>query len=336
MSQYDFDELLQKYLAGSCDPAEEKYILAWYQTMITDSVESVPAGEQEAIRQRVWQKLAANTTNRVRKRSRAVPYLLAAAACVALLVAAGVWQYNTRTPPTQTTAERTQLQGSIETRNISPTPQVIKLEDGTTITLKPGSRLSYPEHFGQHDRTVFLKGEALFRVKRNTSKPFIVHTGELITEVLGTSFTIKSYEGAKDIEVAVLTGRVSVYQATDRAIRNRKEVILKPNEQLAYNTSRKQLIPGLVKQPVQVIPVNQPVNFVFDAAPLPDVLARLQAVYGIDIFLESDAMSTCVLNADLSELTLFSQLELICKSMNARYEVRGTSIFIKSQGKGCQ
>lgn len=340
MSQYDFDELLQKYLAGACDPAEERLILDWYQTMITQSTVPVDAREKEAIRQRVWRKLAGSTIGSPKHRLQTALYWypFAVAACVAFLLAfAGVWLSHSglRTAITQPLTQPPYRE-NIEIRNSSRSPQVITLEDGTLITLKPTGVLSCPAHFGRQNRTVYLKGDAFFQVKKDPAKPFIVHTGDLITEVLGTSFTIKSYEGAKDIEVSVLTGRVSVYQAADRAIRNRKEVILKPNEQIAYTTQSRQLIPRLVEDPVQVTPRSQPISLIFDDTPLPDVLDRLQVVYGIDIFLESDVLSTCMLNADLNELTLFSQLELICKSMNAAYEVRGTSIFVKGLGKGCQ
>jgi ferric-dicitrate binding protein FerR (iron transport regulator) len=64
------------------------------------------------------------------------------------------------------------------------------------VQLNPNSTISYPEHFGQKTRTVYLKGEAFFNIKRNPAKPFVVHTGDLVTEVLGTSFTIKSYENS--------------------------------------------------------------------------------------------------------------------------------------------
>ena len=342
MSQYDFDELLQKYLAGACDPAEEKLILDWYQTMIMQSTVPVDAREKEAIRQRVWRRLATHTiyaTGTTRRPRRIAVYKWAAAGCVAVLLAlTGVWLHQSGVPTTirQPLAGRDRSTGNIDIRNSSHSPQVVTLEDGSTVTLQPTGILSYPAHFGRQNRTVYLKGEAFFRVKKDPAKPFIVHTGELITEVLGTSFTVRSYEGAKDIEVSVLTGRVSVYRAADRAVKNRKEVILKPNERIAYTTHSDQLIPRLVAHPVHVTPPNESAGLVFDAVPLPQVLNRLQAVYGIDIFLEGDALTNCVLSADLNELTLYSQLELICKSMNAAYDVRGTSIFVKELGPGCR
>ncbi|MBC8156004.1 MAG: FecR domain-containing protein [Bacteroidetes bacterium] len=335
MSQYDFDELLQKYLAGACDPAEEQLILAWYRDMSTKRPEPVDAQSKAAIRQRIWQKLAASTTRQRSSRRPTTPYWAVAAGLV-LLVMTGIGWYaatGTGTGRDRVTAALA-MAGHLELKNSSPSPQRIRLEDGSLVALKPGSTLSYPDHFGRHHRTVWLTGDAFFTVRKDPARPFMVHTGALVTEVLGTSFAIQSSDGARAIEVAVTTGRVSVYQAADQAHRRTKEVILKPNERITYSTHSQQLIPMLVARPVRVTAPTQPVNLLFDATPLPTVVARLQQLYGIDLFLESDGLNACVLNADLTELSLYDQLELVCRSVDARYEVRGTSIFIK--GDGCQ
>ena len=56
-----------------------------------------------------------------------------------------------------------------------------------------------------------MKGKAFFDIARDTSQPFVVYANETITKVLGTSFTIKAFEGEKDVEVSVKTGKVAVY-----------------------------------------------------------------------------------------------------------------------------
>lgn len=338
MSQYEFDQLLQKYLTGACDPAEEKLILNWYQDMTTQRPEPVDAQEKARIRQRVWQKLAMNTTQknspqRPAQRRPAVRYGTAIAAGVLLVITLGWWSHRTVITPA-TATQVTPAPGGIEQQNNSPVPQPIRLEDGSLITLKPGGSLSYPAHFGRQNRVVSLKGEAFFQVSKDPARPFIVHTGALVTEVLGTSFSISANAGAKAIEVSVVTGRVSVYQAVDRSNRRSREVILKPNERLTYTTHSQQLIPALVDQPVQVAPPAQAQQLLFDGTPLPAVLTRLQTMYGIDIYLESDGLKACVLNADLNDLSMYEQLDLLCRSVDAQYEVRGTSIFIK--GSGCR
>ncbi|CAM9971303.1 unnamed protein product, partial [Chrysoparadoxa australica] len=68
--------------------------------------------------------------------------------------------------------------------------RTIKLSDGTMIKLNVGSSLEYPESFNQTSRRVTLVGEAYFDVAENTQKPFIIESGDLITEVIGTSFNL--------------------------------------------------------------------------------------------------------------------------------------------------
>ena len=110
MSQYEFDQLLQKYLAGQCDPAEEKLILDWYEDMVTQRPEPVNAREKAVIRQRIWQKLAAHTTGAGSTRQRVTPYWYAVAAGVALLVGFGLWHdYPAMLPGTRRLVSRSRL-----------------------------------------------------------------------------------------------------------------------------------------------------------------------------------------------------------------------------------
>jgi hypothetical protein len=64
------------------------------------------------------------------------------------------------------------------------------------------------------------------------------------------------------------------------------------------------------------------------------VLKKLENAYGIQIIVENQMLNQCVFTADLNDLPLHTQLDLICKSVNASFEQRGTSIFIN--GEGCK
>src|SRR5690606_36092602 len=97
--------------------------------------------------------------------------------------------------------------------------------------LNAESRLLYPSRFRGGRREVTLVGEAYFEVAHQADKPFIIHSGKLITQVLGTSFNIKAYENDPDIKVAVLTGKVGVRNLTG----NQKAVFLTPNQEAVYN-----------------------------------------------------------------------------------------------------
>ena len=43
---------------------------------------------------------------------------------------------------------------------------------------------------------VKLRGEGLFKVTHDAAHPFVIHTGDISTKVLGTEFNIRSYSAA--------------------------------------------------------------------------------------------------------------------------------------------
>ncbi|MEN6618630.1 MAG: FecR domain-containing protein [Rikenellaceae bacterium] len=68
---------------------------------------------------------------------------------------------------------------------------VTTLEDGSVVYLAKNASLSYPRHFQKRKREVFLQGDAFFEVSKNARSPFIIETGLIKIEVLGTSFNVK-------------------------------------------------------------------------------------------------------------------------------------------------
>jgi ferric-dicitrate binding protein FerR (iron transport regulator) len=126
-----------------------------------------------------------------------------------------------------------------EVNNSEFTNRVV-LEDGTVILLKPNSSIEYPAKFSDIDRKVTLKGEAFFDVTKDKTRPFIISTSELTVKVLGTSFNVMAYEGAKEISVAVKTGKVSVVKSKGEVTNqpHLREVILTPNQEVVYNTTQ--------------------------------------------------------------------------------------------------
>ena len=66
-------------------------------------------------------------------------------------------------------------------------------------------------HFGKQARTVELDGgEAYFEVAHASGMPFIVRSGLVTTQVLGTTFLIRRDAGTSHVRVAVTNGKVRV------------------------------------------------------------------------------------------------------------------------------
>lgn len=104
------------------------------------------------------------------------------------------------------------------------------LEDGTVVTL--GGASAFETRFLANRRNVtFLKGDALFDVAHDTSRPFVVDAGEMDATVVGTTFEVRKSQ--RRVSVGVLGGKVRV--ADDEA---RQTILLTPGEQATMEDGR--------------------------------------------------------------------------------------------------
>ncbi|GGM88537.1 iron dicitrate transporter FecR [Dyadobacter beijingensis] len=329
MTPYSYDKLIEKYIAGETSADEDQWMEQYLRDNPADDSE-VLLSEKEEIGQRIRLKLLANTTRKPLK----IGWWAAVAASVALL--AGVFLHELPKESIYLPAFSAIWESADEgfaVSNTSHKPQRLTLEDGSVVILQPNSRISYPEHFGERKRMVYLHGEAFFQVKRDVTKPFIVSTGNLATQVLGTSFNVRSYDGARSVEVQVATGRVSVYETSDIHSSSKNGFILTPNQKVVFDRDSRKMELGIVKNPAVVKPIEAGKRFEFAEIPAADVLAMLEKTYGIDIVVEGDVLRNCLFTGDLNDLPMFDQLDLICKAVNVAYERRGASLFIS--GEGC-
>lgn len=89
------------------------------------------------------------------------------------------------------------------------------LADGSTITLNTDSRVS--THYRDGLRAVTLeRGQALFKVAKDRSRPFVVSAAGRQVTALGTEFDV--YLSERAFEVTLLEGRVTVTRAAKPAV----------------------------------------------------------------------------------------------------------------------
>lgn len=105
------------------------------------------------------------------------------------------------------------------------------LPDSTLVVLGPTSTLTVARDYGASARSVTLRGQALFAVRHDAARPFIVRTGGAELRDVGTRFVVQT-ERAEDLRVAVLDGAVAVRptgaagSATDTLRANDRGVLL--------------------------------------------------------------------------------------------------------------
>jgi ferric-dicitrate binding protein FerR (iron transport regulator) len=220
--------------------------------------------------------------------------------------------------------------------NVTPSARTIILPDGTSIVLQPRSSLTYPEVFKKNIREVYLEGEAFFEVKKDPTRPFLVHANEIVTRVLGTSFSVKNFSG-DDVLVQVKTGKVTVYKERPSVSRGSSKreiiegVVLTPNQQAVYERKPMKLTKSLVENPSILVPVAKQ-EFQFSDTPIKEVFEAIERAYGVDIVYDEEVLSNCFLNASLSDVPLHDKLKLISKGINTTYEMIDSHIIIYGQG----
>lgn len=334
MTLHEFNLLSKRYLNGETTPEEDELLKQWYEKQSGALNTKLDETQKEEINHRIW----GNIKKEIRPTSKIVKmrllWISGLAAC--LLLGLGLWWFmradNVSFP---TNLAKNEENRGMEMKNTTNTEQKITLNDGTTVLLKPNSSLFYGKNFNKSKREVFLEGEGFFEVTHDTNRPFIVHAGQLVTEVLGTSFRIAQNPLVKSVEVSVTTGKVSVYAVKQDKKTEKNGVILTRNQKVIYDTKQQNIITDIVENPTPKAEnlAKNPV-LVFEMTPLESVLKKLSDLYGIEFVITNPTIKTCLITADLSDLSMFTQLELICKSIEAHYEKRGSVIFI--DGEGCE
>jgi transmembrane sensor len=164
----------------------------------------------------------------------------------------------------------------------------LTLSDGTNVWLNSESSLRYPVIFNGHDRTVEIKGEGYFEVKKKVDQPFIVHVekGAKI-EVLGTTFNLNAYPDELNIKTTLLDGsvRVALAETPSAGVNintDKLSVVLKPGQQ-AWLAGQK-----IVLNKVDTSDVVAWKNglFAFHDADLPSVMRQLARWYNIEVTYE--------------------------------------------------
>lgn len=168
------------------------------------------------------------------------------------------------------------------------------LSDSTVVYLRPGTMLRAPQQFKGHLRQVqLLEGEAFFEVKHDPERPFTVRSGNIITQVLGTSFLIKNYNQLKNIQVTVATGKVAVL--------NGKKLLhfLTPHQQLTFYSFTD-------KYEVETTAANladdwKSGKYILKNATLKELALQLEANYGVRVNIRQ---------AELQKLTITTQFNM--------------------------
>jgi transmembrane sensor len=235
---------------------------------------------------------------------------IAAAIGSAVIAAGGVWWLARDARPVAQAAMR---------EYVTPRGRraVLRLLDGSEITLNADSRLRAPATFEAHQRDVYLEGEAYFSVVHDAARPFVVHTAGGAVRDIGTRFGIHAYGDAARERVAVVEGAVALagtaLHAGQVATLSRTGEIrilrgANAQEELAWTRGR----------------------LVFGSVPLGEAAERLGRWYDLDVRVADPKLARRPVTGSYSDEPVAQVLTLITAAVGARYEWQGRSVTIST------
>jgi ferric-dicitrate binding protein FerR (iron transport regulator) len=341
MSKQELTSLLQQYLSKDITPAQ-KQELATLIANATDeeqlrasleeiwneyqSPELLSTQSSEAYYNRILQQIkqqpvtattqAIPTVHRVHFLQRSWVRIAVAATVVAV---AGLIIFNVLSSRTGKQVAKTNLPAT--NKNVN---RYIALSDGSKVLLHAGSQLVYPPTFNGANREVTLTGEAYFDVAHNEAQPFIIHSGQIKTTVLGTAFNIKAWPAEKEVTVTVTRGKVKVENETGVL------GIITPDQQISVNTQNKQSKQLTLNAEDALSWKNQ--EYTMDNVTLDEAITELQVRYGILIeAARNENTGTCRFTASFKQdESLDYVLNVISKIYQASWKKEADKIVISN------
>lgn len=163
----------------------------------------------------------------------------------------------------------------------------LTLADGTLVWLNARSTLEYPEAFTENTRELTLAGEAYFEVAKHPEKPFIVKTGELKIEALGTRFNVRALEDESYIRTTLIEGSVKI-QKNDPTKGN-DVIILAPGRQLQFDRQSGKM--SLRDVNSQLYTAWKDGQIIFDQEQMDEVFALIEQNFGMTVVLKNEQLT---------------------------------------------
>jgi hypothetical protein len=165
----------------------------------------------------------------------------------------------------------------------------LTLSDGSRLWVNTGTEVIYPEKFNDDVREIYVNGEIYAKVQHIDNKPFVIKTNGMEIKVLGTEFNFSAYEKDNVRQVVLVNGSVSV-------LCDENELIMTPSQ--AFTATDKGV--SLKNVDTSLYTSWKDGIYIFNEAPIEDVLFKLARYYNV----------TVLLPQQLSETAFCGKLEL--------------------------
>ncbi|MBV7530169.1 FecR family protein [Chitinophaga sp. sic0106] len=321
MQRDEFFRLIDKWTNGTASEEELRRLMNYYHSFPEQRWEEATMGSSAQLEAAMEQDLLrAIRQPGTAKVLRIRLWLRIAAAVTAVIaVAAGItWALRPPTAPASTEAKL------VAYRTEAAQHLRVALPDSTIVYLSPNTTLEQGKDYGKGDRTVTLTGEAFFDIHPNSSQPFKVQSGQVTTQVLGTSFNVQAYTAQQDIAVTVLTGKVAVSSGTQR-------VECPPGNRAVFNKQSGDMLSEANVDTRWILEHQQGI-LRYDRANLQQVANQLGYYYNVKITISGSTVNCFYVGEFNTRQPLDKALKQLSLTLNATIEHKNDTWIIRMNG----
>jgi len=213
--------------------------------------------------------------------------------------------------------------------NILSTPKGgqyrLVLPDGSKVWLNAASSIRYPATFASNERSVHITGEAYFEVTKNKSKPFRVHFGNGVVEVLGTHFNVNAYNDEDIIKTTLLEGSVKV--RSDIGNQQSDSLILQPGQQdIFYPYVHVSRIKKDIDTEETVAWIND--LFIFRDQDLESIMRQISRWYDVQVTYDKNVKNEKIVATISRNVPLSKVLHLLELTGTVHFKMDGKKIVV--------
>lgn len=215
--------------------------------------------------------------------------------------------------------------GMIECFTQAGQMDTIYLPDGSVVQTNSRTIILYAESFGEDNRTIYLSGEANFKVQKNEELPFIVQTKDFSVTALGTELDVSSYFEDPYFKTFLIEGSIKVQKTGQE-----NSYILKPNEQFLYDKQDEEY--GITRIDLYEATAWQRGEFIFRSATIPDIFQILERRYAVSFQYKSSVFNDDKYTFKFKKESSLNDMLEVIKGVSAKfdYNQRGDSYYITS------
>ncbi|WP_291857280.1 FecR family protein [Marinilabilia sp.] len=192
--------------------------------------------------------------------------------------------------------------------SISANPgQTLKmtLPDSSTVILNSNTTLEYHPLAFMVNRSIILKGEAFFDIRKKNNTAFRVKADNYVVKVLGTRFNVNAYTSNKNFSVVLEEGKVQVKSKA----RNQNTICLRPGEML--DIQKKDNRHKISKVNTRLYTSWKEGLLYFYDSQFDDVINRVEKRYGAKFLIEDEVINKFIISTTIKDEPLEKVLDLM-------------------------